>query len=212
MFCVLLTTKSRQKIIESIIKDKFKKDEYEICFLKDIKKTKNKEYDFVLLTSDINENYCIKSKINCNDLFTNYFKTKYFHPILYRNFTKKLLLFANTSIDISDGLISDLEKMINKQKLSYKIYLETIPISNNLKKLIDLKIANKISSITHGDDYQILFTASPLKSRIISKISKSLGIKISKIGKICAHSQKSQIIDEKNKKIALKNKGYFHKF
>ena len=50
------------------------------------------------------------------------------------------------------------------------------------------------------------------KSRIISKISKSLGIKISKIGKICDYSEKSQIIDEKNKKITLKNKGYFHKF
>ena len=102
--------------------------------------------------------------------------------------------------------------MINKQKLSYKIYLDNIPISHNLKRLIDLKITNKISSITHGDDYQILFTASPLKSRIISKISKSLGIKISKIGKICSYNQKPQIIDEKNKKIPLKNKGYFHKF
>ena len=66
--------------------------------------------------------------------------------------------------------------------------------------------------MTHGDDYQILFTASPLKSRIISKTSKSLGIKISKIGKICDYSYKSQIIDENNKKIALKYKGYFHKF
>ena len=74
------------------------------------------------------------------------------------------------------------------------------------------KIIKKISSISRGDDYQILFTASPSKSRIISKISKSLGIKISKIGKICNHSQKSQIFDEKNEIIALKNKGYFHKF
>ena len=63
-----------------------------------------------------------------------------------------------------------------------------------------------------GDDYQILFTASPSKSRIISKISKSLKIKISKIGKISKYLDKSQIIDEKNKKITLKNKGYFHKF
>ena len=78
--------------------------------------------------------------------------------------------------------------------------------------MISSKVIKKSSSISRGDDYQILFTAAPSKSRIISKISKSLGIKISKIGKICTHSQKSQIIDEKNKKIALKNKGYFHRF
>ena len=179
-------------------------------------RNKAKLNDDIYVTGNLGDSFIglkvLQKKIKLNKILTNYFKTKYFHPTLYRHFSEKLLLFANTSIDISDGLISDLEKMINKQKLSYKIYLDNIPISHNLKKLIDLKITNKISSITHGDDYQILFTASPIKSRIISKISKSLGIKISKIGKICNHSQKSQVINEKNEKIALKNKGYFHRF
>ena len=141
----------------------------------------------------------------------NYFKSKYFHPVLYSNITDKLMLFANTSIDVSDGLISDLEKMINKQKLSYKLYLEKIPISNNLKKLVDLNIIDKTSSISSGDDYQILFTASPSKSRMISKTSKSLGIKISKMGKICTPNRKSQIICsmKKIRKFALKIKVIF---
>ena len=120
--------------------------------------------------------------------------------------------FANTSIDISDGLVSDLEKLINKQKLSYKLYLKDIPISKNLEKLIDIKKVKKISSISNGDDYEILFTASPSKTRIINKTARNLGIKISKIGKICINSQKSQIINRKGKKIALKDKGYFHNF
>ena len=102
--------------------------------------------------------------------------------------------------------------MINKQKLSYNLYLKDIPVSKNLKKLIDRKVVKKISSISRGDDYQILFTAGTSKSRIISKIAKSLGIKISKIGKICNHYQKSQIFDENNEIITLQNKGYFHKF
>ena len=78
--------------------------------------------------------------------------------------------------------------------------------------MVDLKIIDKISCISKGDDYQILFTASPSKSRIISRISKSLGIKISKIGKICPYSKKSQIISEKNTKIAPNYKGYYHIF
>ena len=55
--------------------------------------------------------------------------------------------------------------------------MNKIPISKNLNKLINLKIIQKIKSVTQGDDYQILFTALPSKSRIISKISKSLGDK-----------------------------------
>ena len=172
--------------------------------------------DDIYVTGNLGDSFIglkiLQKKMRLNKSLTNYFKQKYFHPNLNTRIIKKLFLFANTSIDISDGLIADLEKLINKQKLSYILYLKDIPISKNLKKLVDLKIANKISSISRGDDYQILFTASPSKSRIISRTSKSLGIRISKIGKICTYNQKSQIIDEKNKKIALKNKGYFHRF
>ena len=77
---------------------------------------------------------------------------------------------------------------------------------------VSLKKLNKISYISQGDDYQVLFTANPLKSRIISKTAKSLGIKISKIGKISRASLKSEIIDEKGKKIALNHKGFYHNF
>ena len=59
---------------------------------------------------------------------------------------------------------------------------------------------------------QILFTASPDKIRIIHNTSKNLGIKISKIGKICSNKKRSVIIDEKGKEIVIKNKGYVHQF
>ena len=179
-------------------------------------RNKAKLHDDIYVTGNLGDSFIgllvLKKKINLNKDLVKYFKKKYYCPDLQINLTQKLLSFAHTSIDISDGLITDLEKMINKQKLSYNLYLKDIPVSRNLKKLIDSKIIKKISSISRGDDYQILFTASASKSRIINKISRSLGIKISKIGKICNHSQKSQIFDEKNEIIALKNKGYFHKF
>ena len=71
---------------------------------------------------------------------------------------------------------------------------------------------NKASFISQGDDYQVLFTAHPSKSRIINKIAKSLNIKISKIGKICTVTQKSKIIDQKGYEIDIKQKGFYHKF
>ena len=188
-----------------------------VGFSKDIVfRNKAKINDDIYVTGNLGDSFIgllvLKKKINLNNDLKKYFEKKYYCPDLQKNLTNKLLTFANTSIDISDGLIADLEKMINKQKLSYNLYLKDIPVSKNLEKLIDTKIIKKISSISRGDDYQILFTASASKSRIINQISRSLGIKISKIGKICNHSQKSQIFGEKNEIIDLKNKGYFHKF
>ena len=172
--------------------------------------------DDIYVTGNLGDSYAglkiLKKSININKNLKKYFMNKYYLPNLHPKLINKLLLFANTSIDISDGLITDLEKLINKQKLSYKLFFDKIPISKNLKKLIKLKKFNKKNFFSKGDDYQILFTANSSKSRIISKFSKTLNIKISKIGKICSISQKSQIIDQKGKKIRLKDKGYYHQF
>ena len=90
--------------------------------------------------------------------------------------------------------------MINKQKLSYKIYEDhKIPISKNLHNYLIKNKFKKLDFISNGDDYQILFTASSNKSRIIKNISKKLGVKISKIGKITSGKTKSTIIDKKGK-------------
>ena len=172
--------------------------------------------DDIYVTGDLGDSFAglniLKKRINANNSLSKYFINKYYLPNLNLKLSRKLLSFANTSIDISDGLIADLEKLINKQKFSFKLNLNNVPISKNLKKLFILKKLDKISFISQGDDYQILFTANSSKSRIINKIAKSLGIKISKIGKICSNRQKSQIIDEKGNKIAIKTKGYSHRF
>ncbi len=172
--------------------------------------------DDIYVSGNLGDSYMglkvLKKDISLNKHLSKYFVMKYYLPELYLDLSKKLLNFANTSIDISDGLFADLDKLINKQKLSYKISLTDVPISKKLKDMILQKKLKKIDFISKGDDYQILFTASKKKARIIERTFKSLGIKISKIGKICSSNQKSQIIDEKGNKITIKNKGYFHKF
>ena len=172
--------------------------------------------DDIYVTGNLGDSFAglniLKKKIYTNSSLKRYFENKYFLPTLHLELSKRLLSFANSSIDISDGLIADLEKLINKQKLSYSLYLDRVPISKNLKRLLIQKKLDKLSFVSQGDDYQILFTAKSAKSRIINNIAKSLGIKISKIGKICSNSQKSQIIDQKGEKIDLKKKGYYHLF
>ena len=181
-----------------------------------IYRNNSKLNDDIFVTGNLGDSFAglkiLTKRITTNNKLKKYFEKKYYLPDLNLNFTKKLSILANTSIDISDGLITDLEKLVNKQKLSYKLNLDNIPTSINLKKLITSKKLRKISFISRGDDYNILFTASPSKLRIINKTAKSLGIKISKIGKICSKNQKSEIIDQKGKKIDVKDKGYFHQF
>ena len=172
--------------------------------------------DNIYVTGNLGDSFMglqiLKNKIKVSKKQKNYFTKKYYLPDIRIKLTKNLLNFANSSIDLSDGLIDDLSKMINNQNLSFSLNENKIPISKNLLKIIKIKTLRKIKLVSNGDDYQILFTASKDKSRIIAQTSKNLGIKISKIGKICSNKKKSVIIDEKGKEIVLKNKGYVHQF
>jgi len=172
--------------------------------------------DDIYVTGNLGDGFVglqiLKNKIKFPEKLTNYFVKKYYLPDIQLRLTKKLFNFANSSIDLSDGLIDDLYKMINNQNLSFSLNEKKIPISKHLIKIIKKNALKKTKLVSNGDDYQILFTASKDKSRIIAQTSKNLGIKISKIGKICSNKKRSVIIDEKGKEIVVKKQGYVHQF
>ena len=181
-----------------------------------IYRNKAKIHDDIYVSGNLGDSYLgllvLKKKIILNHLLKKYFTTQYFMPNIKLKLATCLKNFANSSIDISDGLLADLDKLINNQKLSYKLYLKNIPISNSLKKVLKLKKLSKINFISRGDDYQILFTASKSKSGIIKRFSRKLGVKITKIGTIQNKSLKKSIIDQNKAEVTLKSKGYLHKF
>ena len=181
-----------------------------------IYRNKAKINDDIYVSGNLGDSYLglliLKNKLKINNRLKKYFIDQYFMPNIQLKLTDQIKKFANTSIDISDGLLADLDKMINNQKLSYKLFLDDIPISNNLKKILDLKKLPKINYVSNGDDYQVLFTASKNKSRIIRNIASNCRVKLTKIGSIQSYVEKSSVVDSKNVKISPKNKGYFHKF
>ena len=181
-----------------------------------IYRNKAKSNDDIYVTGNLGDSYlglkALSNKVKIKNKDKLFFVDKYYKPELPLNLTKYLLKFANSSIDISDGLIDDLSKMINRQSLSFHLFENKIPISNKLRNFIKKQRLNKINLTSNGDDYQVLFTADIKKARIIRNASKATGIKITKIGKIVSGKDRSLILDEKGKQIRAKYKGYIHRF
>ncbi len=179
-------------------------------------RNKSNVNDDIYVTGNIGDSYVglclLKNKLKINKNISNYFVNSYYTPDIQFKLIKKLSSFASSSIDISDGLFADLDKLINNQNHSYKISLRNIPISNFLMKLIAIKKLKKIDFISKGDDYQILFTAPKSKEKVISNYSVKNKIRITKIGKILKGKDRSIILDDSRRQIFLKNKGYFHNF
>ena len=181
-----------------------------------IYRNKAKLNDDIYVTGNLGDSYLGLKALTNKAKFKNkdklFFVDKYYKPELPLNLTKYLLKFANSSIDVSDGLIDDLAKMINRQSLSFHLFENKIPVSNKLSNFIKKQRLNKINLISNGDDYQVLFTANVNKTRIIQNASKTTGIKITKIGKIVSGKDRSLIFNEKGKQIQAKSKGYIHQF
>ena len=172
--------------------------------------------DDIYITGNVGDSYigliAVKNKIKLNSNQKKYFIDKYYSPKLPTKFSSHLYKIANCSMDISDGLVTDLNKLINKQKLGYLINIDKIPKSNQLKQLIKNKKLNKLDYLFKGDDYQILFTAHKSKRKYIKLLSTKMNQKISIIGQINTKS-KNYLLD--NRRISIKNlkyQGYSHIF
>mgnify|MGYP001465731960 CR=1 FL=1 len=181
-----------------------------------IYRNKTKVNDDIYITGNLGDSFLglliLKNKIQISRNLSKYFINHYYKPEIKYSLVDYINKISNASIDLSDGLVADLNKLINKQKNSYKLFLDLIPISKNLKSVINLKKLSKKNLITRGDDYQILFTTSTKNRSYIKKISSNKKIKITRIGKILNKKSKSSIIDRNGSKIKINNKGYLHRF
>ena len=181
-----------------------------------IYRNRSKIHDDIYVTGNLGDSFLglliLKKNIKINKKLSSYFVNQYYKPEIKYSLTDYLIKFATSSIDLSDGLVADLEKLTNNQNNSYQIYFDKIPISSNLKLVINLKNLLKKKLISRGDDYQVLFTASRRYRSFIKKISSLKKLKITLIGKILHSKHKSSIIDGKGHQIEITNKGYFHTF
>ena len=181
-----------------------------------INRNNAKNGDDIYVTGNLGDSYLglniLKKKININYKLNNYFINKYYHPELPTKVHKFFNKFANTSIDVSDGLFADLKKLINKQKLSFIINADNIPMSKNLNLYIKKNKKKHLDFISKGDDYQIIFTSSKKNRLYIKKLSKRINQKITLIGTITNRYKESWITTRGKLLKSLNFEGYFHNF
>ena len=181
-----------------------------------IYRNNSKVNDDIYVTGNLGDSFLgllvLKNKIKLNKKLSTYFVNQYYKPEIKYSLIDHLNKFATSSIDLSDGLITDLEKLTNKQKNSYQLFFDKIPISKKLNSVINLKNLLKKNLISKGDDYQVLFTSNVNKRSSVKKISSIKKIKITRIGKILNSTHKSSIIDRNGHQIKINNKGYTHSF
>ena len=112
-------------------------------------------------------------KIKCTEDDKNYFYDKFFLPDPKINVGFKLLGKVDFCTDISDGIYSELSQISDNSNLEAVLFLDQIPLSPNLKRILKTNNFKKIVNIIlgGGEDYQLLFSAKGKKSENLQAAS-----------------------------------------
>ena len=182
-----------------------------------VQRNKCKNNDDIYVTGNLGDSYLglllLKKKLFLKKNHQRkYFIQKYYLPDLPTKISSKLIKFANSSIDISDGLFVDLTKLINTSKLYFRLDVKKIPISSKLKNYLVQSNKKKINFISKGDDYQILFTSSKSNRGRIKTLFKRMNQKVTLIGNLTNQIKSNQILYKKRLLKHRFNEGYSHNF
>ena len=115
---------------------------------------------------------------------------QFLRPNVPKELIKPLNPFINACIDISDGLIIDLERICSASEVGAQIQYDKAFVTKNLEDLI------------RGDDYQLCFTANNKYHEQIKKISQDIFC----IGKII-NTNKVSVFDG-DQEVNFKTKGW----
>ncbi len=117
---------------------------------------------------------------------------------------------VTSMIDISDGLILDLERITVEYGLGAEINIDEIPISSHYKESIcDFAKDTYELALSGGEDYELIFTSPQEKRGEINKVSEMLNINITEIGSV-ANKPPVRVLGNDGKEIKYRRRGFIH--
>ena len=88
---------------------------------------------------------------------------------------------ATAAIDLSDGLGTDLAKLLHASGMAGTIDLALLPLSPSLRATFGDELAGDFA-LDGGDDYELCFTANPTEHARLMDVARQQGVAVTRIG------------------------------
>lgn len=116
---------------------------------------------------------------------------------------------ASAAMDVSDGLVADLEHLTKASACGAVLHSMALPLSIPATELVAQNPDLLLDLMTGGDDYEILFAVPAEKVTDLHELAQHFGHAVTEIG-TCVPDGGVTVIDQDKKIIQLKYKGYSH--
>jgi thiamine-monophosphate kinase len=119
--------------------------------------------------------------------------------------------WATAMIDVSDGLLIDTNHLLEESGVGARIWEDRIPLSKLYQEWIHCFSKSPYGlALSGGEDYELLFTATPEMRRKILHVALSLKIPITQIGRIVPKKEGLHLIRKDGKEYAPSRLGFEH--
>ncbi|MBL28302.1 MAG: thiamine-phosphate kinase [Rhodospirillaceae bacterium] len=132
---------------------------------------------------------------------------RYRHPQPRLALGRALLGVASAALDVSDGLMGDLDHICTTSKLAARIEASSIPLSQPLRRRAGEATIENV--LTDGDDYEILFTAPAARLAAVEAAARSASVPVTRIGQMVA-GQGISVLDADGRPLSLSKGGFRH--
>ncbi|MCW5655414.1 thiamine-phosphate kinase [Hydrogenophaga sp.] len=114
---------------------------------------------------------------------------------------------VHAAIDVSDGLVGDLDHILRASGVGAEILLEDLPVAPALQALPE---AQRLACLlAGGDDYELLFTAAPEAHPAVLAAAAASGTSVTRIGRITA-SAGLKLLDAARREVPFTPQGFDH--
>ena len=144
-----------------------------------------------------------------NDEHASYLVNQYLLPQPRVEISDIILRHATASMDISDGLVGDLEKLCRASGVSAEVEVNRIPFSDASRRQIEADSNSLKTALTGGDDYEILFTVNPVNCGAMEQEVSSMPFGLTRIGTINS-GQRVKVFDTDGQVLEFDKTSYDH--
>ena len=118
---------------------------------------------------------------------------------------------ASAMIDVSDGLLSDTLHIMEESKVGARIWENYIPLSSLYRRWVRTYSKDPYRiALSGGENYELLFTASPKRKTAILSLARSLNVPITRVGEILPEKEGVRLIRKEGEKILPHRVGFDH--
>lgn len=130
-----------------------------------------------------------KSLLSLSSTQQDFLLDAYLHPRPCNVLARALREHAHAAMDISDGFVGDIVKMLRASGVGGEINVEAAPLSDAARAALALDPALRRTIVTGGDDYEIAACCAEKHWPALSALAQKAGVPFAIVGRVAGEGE-----------------------